>query len=116
MGEALQFRDSCRRALRLALAGLLVMLCVPSAVLAAHRHKAATRWPAVTIRGLSGRADLVSGGSWLVGIHLSRPAALKRLTVTLGGHNVSGDFARRRDGQIEGLVTGLSLGHNTLKA
>ncbi|HTU98675.1 MAG TPA: DUF6351 family protein [Solirubrobacteraceae bacterium] len=95
---------------------LLAMLCVPTAVLAANVHTAAVRWPAVTLRTLSGRADLVSGGSSLIQIKLSRPAKLKRLKVTLGHQNVSADFARRRDGQIEGLVSGLRLGRNTLKA
>jgi hypothetical protein len=115
MSERMQFRHGCRWALRAVLAALLVMLCVPAAVLAANRRTAAAKWPAVTIRVLSGRANLVSGGSSLIGIDLSRPAALKRLTVTLAGHNVSGDFALH-SGQIEGLVSGLSLGRNTLKA
>ena len=71
--------------------------------------------PALSISVLSGRADLVSGGSALVSINLSRPDA-RQVKVTLRHRSVTGDFAIRRDGRFEGLVTGLALGRNVLQA
>ena len=99
-----------------ALAALLVLLLVPGAAQARGRRAAAPRSAVVRISVLSGRADLVSGGSSLVALTLPRGVTLKRLTITLDGHHVGRDFARRADGRIEGLVSGLRLGSNTLKA
>ena len=73
------------------------------------------RRAALSISVLSGRADLVSGGSALVAIKLPR-SDTRRVKVTLGRMNVTGDFAIRRDGHFEGLVTGLALGRNLLQA
>src|ERR1700756_692782 len=67
----------------------------------------------VTISVLSGRADLVSGGSSLVAI--DGPDASKS-TVTVDGRDVTPAFAVRRDGRFEGLVSGLKLGPNELRA
>ena len=68
----------------------------------------------VTLTVLSGRADLVSGGDALVRVSL--PAGAEGLTVELDGRSVTSAFARRADGEVEGLVTGLALGTNTLTA
>jgi hypothetical protein len=69
-----------------------------------------------TIDVLSNRADLISGGDALVAVNLpagTDPAGVK---VTLGGADVTKDFALRSNGRYEGLVTGLVNGANTLKA
>jgi hypothetical protein len=68
----------------------------------------------LSISVLSGRADLISGGSALVAINLPH-SDTRRIKVTLGRRTVTRDFAIRRDGHFEGLVTGLALGRNVLQ-
>jgi hypothetical protein len=70
----------------------------------------------VVVRVLSTRADLVSGGVALVEIDLPAGASITGMTVTLGTTDVSSLFALRSNGKVEGLVTGLALGANTLTA
>ncbi|HXD58370.1 MAG TPA: DUF6351 family protein [Thermoleophilaceae bacterium] len=65
---------------------------------------------AAQIDVLSDRADLISGGDALVAV---TPANAK---VTLNGRDITSEFANRPNGRYEGLVTGLSLGGNTLSA
>ena len=72
--------------------------------------------PPVSISVLSGRADLVSGGSALVAIDLADPSDAPHVTVSVDGHDVTGAFAVRANGRFEGLVTGLALGNNLLRA
>jgi Tannase-like family of unknown function (DUF6351) len=93
--------------------GLLVLAlaCAVTVPADAAKH----RKPGLSISVLSGRADLVSGGSALVAINLPR-SDRKHVKVTLGRRNVTKAFATRRDGSFEGLVTGLKLGRNTLQA
>jgi hypothetical protein len=65
---------------------------------------------------LSNRADLISGGDALVQIKLpagSNPAFLK---VDVDGRSVRSAFAFLPDGSLGGLVTGLKIGVNTLRA
>jgi hypothetical protein len=72
--------------------------------------------PQLSISVLSGRADLVSGGTALVAVDLppgSNPAKAK---VTLGATNVTSAFAVRSDGRFEGLVTNLPQGRSVLRA
>jgi hypothetical protein len=92
----------------LALVALLCAITVPADA-AKHRR------PALSISVLSGRANLVSGGSALVAIKLPR-SDRRHVKVTLGRRNVTKAFATRKDGSFEGLVTGLKLGANTLQA
>src|SRR2546427_3991754 len=63
----------------------------------------------VTIDVLSNRADLISGGDALVRI---TPAGLAGVIVTLNSSDVTGDFAVRPNGNLEGLVTGMPNGAN----
>ena len=93
------------------LAGGILLLCLAAVPADAARH----RRPALSISVLSGRADLVSGGSALVAINLPR-SDTRQVKVTLGRRNVTKDFAIRQDGRFEGLVTGLALGRNVLQA
>jgi hypothetical protein len=88
---------------------LLICLAAVPADAAKHRK------PALSISVLSGRADLVSGGSTLVAIKLPR-SDTRSVKVTLGHRNVTKDFAIRKDGRFEALLTGLRLGRNVLQA
>jgi hypothetical protein len=72
--------------------------------------------PRLSISVLSGRADLVTGGSALVAITLPGRSDDKKVKVTVGRRNVTNTFAFRKDGHFEGLVTGLKLGNTTLQA
>ncbi len=69
-----------------------------------------------SIKVLSNRADLISGGDALIEVLLpagSDPAAVK---MSLNGSDVSGLFARRANGRYMGLLTGLVNGSNIIKA
>ncbi|MCW2669060.1 MAG: N-acetylmuramoyl-L-alanine amidase [Frankiales bacterium] len=68
----------------------------------------------VVITVLSSRADLVSAGDALVAV--SVPAGARGLRVEAGVRDVTRAFAKRADGQVRGLVTGLPLGSTTLTA
>ena len=70
----------------------------------------------VVVRVLSTRADLVSGGVALVEVDLPAGASATGLSVQLNGADVSSEFALRQNGKVEGLLTGLQLGANTLTA
>jgi hypothetical protein len=63
-----------------------------------------------TIKTLSNRADLVSGGDVLVRV------TPKKARVRLNGRNVTKAFAVRPDRRYLGLVKGLRLGRNVLRA
>jgi len=73
-----------------------------------------TRGPAVEVRVLSPRADLVTGGDAL--LEVSAPAAAGRPQVDVGGRGVSRAFTRMRPGVWRGLVTGLPLGRSEVRA
>ena len=68
----------------------------------------------LTIRVISNRADLVSGGDAVVQVDLPRGAS--GATVTVGGRDVSAAFAHRPSGHYQGLLTGLRVGANTVVA
>src|SRR4051794_8533292 len=68
----------------------------------------------VVLSVLSSRADLVSAGDALVAVSL--PAGARGLHVRAGSRDVTRAFAKRADGQVRGLVTGLPLGRTTLTA
>lgn len=69
----------------------------------------------MAVRTLSTRADLVSGGDVLVEL-VPEGGDATGLNVTLNGADITGAFAKRADGRITGLATGLVVGSNTLKA
>jgi len=68
------------------------------------------------LRTLSNRPDLVSGGDVLVEVTLPSTATIDKLHVHLGTTDVTSAFAKRGDGRITGLVTGLAVGPNDLNA
>src|SRR5258708_36643256 len=88
-----------------ALTGIMAGLFAPPMAIA----QAAGTAGAVAIRVLSTRPDLVSGGSALVEITVPPDATAASLVVKRNGADVSGLFARRANGKIEGLLTGLRL-------
>jgi Tannase-like family of unknown function (DUF6351) len=88
------------------LLGALLLAASPAQAVKRHSH--------VSITVVSSRADLVSGGSALVAISPGRTA--RRLKVTVDGHNATGLFAFRANRSFEGLVRGLKLGRNVLRA
>ncbi len=91
--------------------GAVLLLCLAAVPAAAAK----TRRPALSISVLSGRANLVSGGSALVAIKVPR-SDRHGVNVKLGRKDVTKDFAIRGDGRFEGLVTGLGRGRNVLQA
>jgi uncharacterized tannase-like protein DUF6351 len=68
------------------------------------------------IKTLSNRADLVSGGDAFVELVLPDHSPIQRLRVLVGARDVSSVFARRADGRITGVITGLALGPNVVVA
>jgi hypothetical protein len=80
---------------------LLAVLASPAAAPARHRA------PRVVV--LSNRADLISGGDSLVAV---RPSGAR---ATLNGSDVTSKLEPRR-GRLVGLLTGLALGRNDLRA
>lgn len=62
---------------------------------------------------LSNRADLISGGDALVRVVAKDPKQLDGATMTVGDRDVT-DMLTPVNGTLEGLVSGLALGDNTL--
>jgi Tannase-like family of unknown function (DUF6351) len=105
------FSGSSRRGMfGVGLVGVLLLCLAVVPADAAKHHR-----PKLSISILSGRADLVTGGSALVAINLPHSGA-RGVKVTLGHKNVTRDFAMRQDDRFEGLVTGLRNGQNVLEA
>ena len=85
----------------------VLLLAVPPAFAAKHHR-------GVSITVVSSRADLVSGGSALVAISPTNEA--RRLKVTVDGRTVTKRFAVRANKRFEGVIRGLKLGRNELRA
>src|SRR3954463_5496250 len=95
-------------ALVAALSLLLTAASASAAPRAKHHAKARATQNPVTIKVLSGRADLVSGGSALVAIGgITSTSGLK---VTAAGKDQTAAFGTGPDGKVQGLVTNLPLG------
>jgi Tannase-like family of unknown function (DUF6351) len=93
----------------------LVLLCAVAGAAQAKKHRRHHR-PHLSITVLSGRADLVSGGSALVAIDLPKRSDARHVKVTLNKKKITKEFAFRQDGHFEALVTRLKLGRNVLQA
>jgi Tannase-like family of unknown function (DUF6351) len=65
---------------------------------------------------LSGRADMVTGGSALVQILVPPTSSIDKLHVAVAGRDVTSEFAVRADGRIVGLISGLADGPNAVTA
>ena len=90
---------------------ILALVLVATGVLPAAAHAGT-----IAIRTLSNRADLISDGQALVGIHLPRGADAAGLHVSLGDRDVSGTFTHWYGRTAKGLVDGLALGPNEIVA
>ena len=80
----------------MALVLLLGSMLAPSAAVASSPASTSRAAVSVSIRVLSTRADLVSGGAALVGVFLPSGVDPTRVGVSLGGKNVTGDFGAGR--------------------
>jgi uncharacterized tannase-like protein DUF6351 len=69
-----------------------------------------------TIKVLSNRADLISGGDALVEVMLPRRARRWKVKLTLGRRNVTKHIGLRSGRRVLALVTGLRRGRNVLTA
>lgn len=70
----------------------------------------------LVVRTLSNRADLISGGDALVEVTRSDGGGVTGLAVSLNGEDVTAAFAERPDNHVQGVLTGLSDGANSLVA
>jgi hypothetical protein len=70
----------------------------------------------MAVKILSNRADLISGGDALVAVALPRGTDPNSVKVSVGGLDVTSEFAMRPNGSYEGFVTGLQPGSNVLRA
>ena len=89
---------------------LVVGSLLAPAATASGSPTATTASSSVTIRVLSTRADLVSGGDALVGVFLPRGVDTSRVRVTVGSRNITGQFSA---GRLAGLMTGVPA-HNLI--
>ena len=103
---------SFRRKVTLALFGLSVPAALWGGSLA-FRQATAASTPVIHV--LSTRADLVTGGQALISVTVGTTSPRSALMV-LNGKDVSHEFALRRNGQYEGLLTGMRGGRNELDA
>src|SRR5436305_14473942 len=94
-----------------ALAGA-AMACVFAAVASAPAAAA----PAVTIDVVSNRADLISGGDALVAVGIPAGIPSSSVHVRVGTRDVTSAFDQRPNGRFEGLISGLAIGPNVIKA
>ena len=72
------------------------------------------RLTGTSVKVLSTRADMVSGGSALVEVALPVGAVPGRVKVMVGSTDATSAFTTRSDGRTVGLVTGLANGNNTV--
>ena len=71
---------------------------------------------APTVKVLSNRADLISGGDALVEVVPVAGSGAQALKVLLNGRDVTPQFALRDNGRIMAQLTGLVVGDNQLRA
>lgn len=71
----------------------------------------------LTLRTLSSRSDMATGGDALVEVALPEGVAAADVRVTRNGDDVTSAFSPQPDGRaLRGLVAGLAVGENTLAA
>ena len=70
----------------------------------------------LTVRTLSNRADLVSGGNALVEVAMPPTSKAAQVRIDVNGRDVTSAFAVRPDGRFYGRVEGLRIGDNVLTA
>lgn len=72
--------------------------------------------PVLEIKSLSNRADLIADGQAYVELKRGDGKPIESYSVALGSRDVTAAFARRGNGRVLGVVTGLALGDNVLTA
>ena len=95
---------------------LLLGLVAPLLASPAVPSVAAPAAGELAIEVLSNRRDLVSGGDVLVEVVLPRGVRPREVAVTRNGDDVTRRFHLTRDGRYVGLVGGLEVGRNELRA
>ena len=95
-----------------------VALALPGALTAGLSTPAAAARATepLVVEVLSNRADLVSAGDVLVAVDLPAGVDPRSVKVTLGSRDVTNAFKVRPNGAYEGLLTGLVLGPNVVRA
>lgn len=96
--------------------GLLLLALLVALLVAPSSSSQARETRPLVVEVLSNRADLVSGGDALVAVRLPRGVRPRDVTVTVGDRDVTQRFAVRRDGRYLGLVTGMPVGRNVVRA
>lgn len=100
--------------------GVTLLVLVPALLLALVPLPAASSAEQapdpVTLEVLSTRADLVSGGDARVRVGLPDGVDPATVRLDVDGRDVTEAFAPRPNGEVEGLLTGLAVGDNTLTA
>ena len=97
-------------------AGVALSACGDNGRTALDGGVLAAPGPALQIKTLSNRADLVSGGDVLVEVIIPSASPTGTVHVFAGTRDVSAAFARRSDGRTIGLITGLDVGPTQIKA
>ena len=93
---------------------LLVSGCLLTALFAANVEPAPQNFEIVT---LSNRADLISGGDALVEVRVPINVPLKKVTLSLNGHDVTAAFQTDAVARtMRGVLTGLVVGENEFVA
>src|SRR5690349_2912227 len=96
---------------------LMLALVLPVLVPVATTESAtAAPKPRLTVEVLSNRADLVSGGDVLVAVRVPRGVRPATVRVRADGRDVTKRFTRTGARSLVGLVTGLDLGRNRIRA
>ncbi|MCW2773317.1 MAG: hypothetical protein JWN91_1643 [Nocardioides sp.] len=96
---------------------VLVLLAVLAPLLAVLPSSGSSAAPQgrLTIEVLSNRSDLISGGDALVAVRVPKGVRPGQVRVRLGDRDVTQRFSTR-GGRLLGLVTGLDVGRNVLRA
>ena len=89
---------------------LLLSVCLLTTLVATEAEPTPLSFEIVT---LSNRADLISGGDALVEVRVPKNVPLKKVTLWLNGHEVTGAFQTNETARtMRGLLTGLVVGEN----
>ena len=89
---------------------LLLSVCLLTTLVATEAEPTPLNFEIVM---LSNRADLISGGDALVEVRVPKNVPLKKVTLWLNGHEVTGAFQTNETARtMRGLLTGLVVGEN----
>ena len=83
---------------------------------AGQQTAAAKPRPRLVLQVLSNRADLISGGDVLLAVRVPHGVRARAVHVRVGGRDVTRQFQRVGGHRLMGLVTGLDLGRNVVRA